>query len=108
MEAELGKRQGQRTDLANENQCGLLDIPQNFAEFSGKETLEIAAEKSGFGNKETYRQAKSVAHHATPELAQAMDQGHVAISTAARLANDGASPPAVAGERPVIIFLLHS
>lgn len=85
VEAELGKRQGQRTDLASENQCGLLELPQNFAEVAGKETIEIAAGKSGFGNKETYRQAKTVAHHATPELAQAMDQGHVAISTAAKL-----------------------
>ena len=63
MEAELGKRQGQRTDLASENQCGLLELPQNFAEVAGKETIEIAAGKSGFGNKETYRQAKTVAHH---------------------------------------------
>jgi len=76
--------------LASENQCGLLEIPQNFAEISGKETIELAAEKSGFGNKETYRQAKTVAHHAAPELAQAMDQGRVAISTAAKLAS--ASP----------------
>ena len=80
-------RQGQRTDLASENQCGLLELPQNFAEVAGKETIEIAAGKSGFGNKETYRQAKAVAHHAAPELAQAMDQGHVAISTAAKLAS---------------------
>lgn len=64
-----------------------MGLPQNFAEISGKETIELAAEKSGFGNKETYRQAKTVAHHATPELAQAMDQGHVAISTAAKLAS---------------------
>ena len=86
----------------------LLQLPPNLEEVKGKETAQIAAEKSGFGSKNTYRDAKTVAHHAAPELAQAMDQGRVAISTAARLANDGASPPAVAGERPVIIFLLHS
>ena len=89
-----GERRG-RPKQGNEQQGELVEpeLPQNFAEVAGKETIEIAAGKSGFGNKETYRQAKSVAHHATPELAQAMDQGHVAISTAARLTNDGADAP---------------
>lgn len=85
MEAELGKRQGQRTDLASEGQGSLLgELRKNFCEVN-KRTDQVAAEKAGFGNETTYRQAKTVAHHATPELAQAMDQGHVAISTAARL-----------------------
>ena len=51
------------------------ELPQNFAEVAGKETLEIAASKSGFGNKETYRQAKTVTENATPELIEAMDKG---------------------------------
>ena len=86
VEAELGKRQGQRTDLASVDQGGLLgELRRNLDEVPKGRTDEIAAQKSGFGNKDTYRQAKAVAHHATPELAQAMDQGHVAISTAARL-----------------------
>ena len=59
-----------------------------------------------------YPLSKTVAHHATPELAQAMDQSHVAISTAARVPNDGASPPAVAVEstvtNTVIIFSWRS
>lgn len=86
VEEELGKRQGKRTDLANENQAGLLELPQNFAEVAGKETIEVAAGKAGFGNKETYRQAKTVVESATPELVTAVDQGKVAISTAAKLA----------------------
>ena len=91
VEAELGKRQGQRTDLVSKEQGGLLEeLPVNLPEVESGETREIAAKKAGFGNKDTYRQAKTVAHHATPELAQAMDQGRVAISTAARLTNDGA------------------
>lgn len=85
VEAELGKRQGQRTDLANENQVGLLELPVNCKEVAGKQTAAIAADRAGFDSEATYRRAKTVAHHATPELAQAMDQGHVAISTAARL-----------------------
>lgn len=44
--------------------------PQNFVECKGKETAEIAAEKAGFGNKETYRQAKKVVDIATPELVE--------------------------------------
>ena len=93
VEAELGKRQGQRTDLASEGQGGLLELPGNCPEVKSGETREIAARKAGFGSDRTYLRAKAVAHHATPELAQAMDQGHVAISTAARLTNDGADAP---------------
>lgn len=87
VEAELGKRQGQRTDLASENQGGLLELSSNCDEVPKGRTDEIAAQKAGFDSKDTYRRAKSVAHHATPELAQAMDQGRVAISTAAKLAS---------------------
>ncbi len=73
------------TNLASERQGSLLgELRKNFCEVN-KRTDQVAAEKAGFGNETTYRQAKTVAHHATPELAQAMDQGHVAISTAARL-----------------------
>lgn len=93
VEAELGKRQGQRTDLANEQQGGLLELSSNCDEVPKGRTDEIAAQKSGFDSKDTYRRAKTVAHHAVPELAQAMDQGRVAISTAARLTNDGADAP---------------
>ena len=43
-------------------------LPQNFAEVAGKETRQVAAEKAGFGNAETYRQAKTVVTQAEPEL----------------------------------------
>ena len=69
------------------------EIPVNLPEFESGETREIAARKAGFDSEQTYRRAKTVAHHAVPELAQAMDQGRVAISTAARLTNDGADAP---------------
>ncbi|MCP5197682.1 MAG: ParB N-terminal domain-containing protein [Gammaproteobacteria bacterium] len=87
VEAELGKRQGQRTDLASESQGELV---QNFAQVelpgSGQKTREIAAKKAGFGNPETYRQAKTVVDHAEPELVAAMDRGEVSVSAAAKLA----------------------
>ena len=89
VEAELkamGERRG-RPKQEGEGQGGLVEkeIPGNCPEFQSGETREIAARKAGFGSDRTYLRAKAVAHHATPELAQAMDQGHVAISTAARL-----------------------
>lgn len=87
VEQELGKRQGQRTDLGSDP-GGLLGEPvQNFAQVeSGQKTIAVAAEKAGFGNKETYRQAKTVIEKAEPELVAAVDSGKVAISTAAKLA----------------------
>lgn len=72
-----------RNDLGNDGQESLLgELPQIFAEVAGKETIEVAADKAGFGNKETYRQAKTVVEKAEPELVAAMDSGKVAISTA--------------------------
>ena len=53
------QKQGQRNDLK---------LVQNFAqvnEDTGRKNIEIAAEKSGFGNKEAYRQAKKVVETAT-------------------------------------------
>ena len=97
VEAELkamGERRG-RPKQEGEGQGGLVEkeIPGNCPEFQSGETREIAARKAGFGSDRTYLRAKTVAHHAAPELAQAMDQGRVAISTAARLTNDGADAP---------------
>lgn len=34
----------------------------------------LAAKRAGFGNAETYRQAKSVTAHGAPELVEAMDE----------------------------------
>ena len=82
VEAEL-KAQGERR--GGDTSSGEQRNPQNFAECKGKETREIAAQKAGFGNPETYRQAKAVVQNASPELIEAMDNGSIAISTAARL-----------------------
>lgn len=84
IEAELGNRRGQRTDLKAEGQGDLLEteLPENFPEVSGKETRQIAAEKAGFGNETTYRQAKTVVAQAIPELVEAMDKT-ISISAAA-------------------------
>lgn len=86
VEMELGKRQGQRTDLANDGQESLLgELSVNLPEVPKGKTTELAAEKAGFGSDKTYRDAKIVVEKAAPELVEAVDQGKVAISTAAKL-----------------------
>lgn len=58
IEDEIGNRRGQRTDLVIENSNDDVfvdegtgnELPQNFAVIKGKETIEIAAERAGFGN----------------------------------------------------------
>jgi ParB family transcriptional regulator, chromosome partitioning protein len=75
IEEEIGNRQGQRTDK----------LPQKFAEVVGQETRALAAERAGFGNKETYRQAKKVVEEGSPALVDAMNTGLASISTAANL-----------------------
>ncbi len=88
IEEALGNRRGQRTDLgvcAENAQGGLR---QNFAEVAnGKRTDQIAAEKAGFGNKETYRQAKTVTEQGAQELVEAMDTGRASVSAAAEIAS---------------------
>ena len=73
VEAELGKRQGQRTDLVNEGQESLLgELSVNLPEVPKGKTTELAAEKAGFGSDKTYRDAKTVTEKAAPELVSAV------------------------------------
>lgn len=59
--------------------------PQEIAEIQkGQETRDFAAKKAGFGNRETFRQAKNVVDNAAPELVAAMDEGKVSILAAHR------------------------
>lgn len=71
-----GERRGGDTSL------GIQSNPQNFEECKGKETIEIAAEKAGFNNKETYRQAKKVINEAIPEIIDKMDAGILSVNAA--------------------------
>lgn len=95
VEMELGNRQGQRTDLPEKSddacQAELLDSERNeyskkpslnLDDVKGVRTDQLAAKKAGFGNKDTYRQAKSVVEKGTPELVSAMDRGDVSIHAA--------------------------
>jgi hypothetical protein len=60
---------------------GKTELPQNFAEAKG-ETNQIVADASGFGNKETYRQAKYIADHADDELIRQLDEKTISIHAA--------------------------
>jgi N6-adenosine-specific RNA methylase IME4/ParB-like chromosome segregation protein Spo0J len=62
------------------------DNPQNLAELKGKETRTIAAEKAGFGNAETYRQAKAIVENGAPELIAAVDANDISVSAGAAIA----------------------
>lgn len=79
IERQIGKRQGQRTDRQPVGK-----IPQVQP---GKKTRETAAERAGFGNDKTYRQAAKVVQNGTPKLIHAMDEGKVSISAASILAD---------------------
>jgi hypothetical protein len=77
IEEYLGNRQGQRTDK---------ELVENFPQVEpGRKTREIAAEKAGFGNDASYRQAKKVVEHAVPELVQAVDEKRIPVSQAAKV-----------------------
>ena len=74
----LGERRGNPEKLSDDTKL----IRQDFAELNGKRTDEIAAQQSGFGNKETYRQAKAVVDNAIPEITQKMDSGELSVNAA--------------------------
>lgn len=82
----IGERRG-RPKQENEGQGELVEkIRVNLPEFPEGKTTELAAEKAGFGSEKTYRDAKTVVEKAEPELVRAVDDGTIAVSTAAKLA----------------------
>jgi len=90
IEAELGKRQGQRTDLPAIAGKSPWVEGRNWdttgATSRGDRTsLDIAAKRSGFKSAETYARAKTVVEKGAPEVIAAMDSGDVSISAASAL-----------------------
>lgn len=81
IQRQIGSRQGQRTDRLRGK---VPEVPP------GTRTRETAAERAGFGNDKTYRQAARVVQNGTPGLIHAMDAGKVSISAASLLAGVGA------------------
>jgi DNA methylase/ParB-like nuclease domain len=78
IERRIGNRRGQRV--------------QKIAQVEpGQKTRDAAAERAGFGNHETYRQAAKVVANGTFRLIEAMDDGKVSISAASILADTDAN-----------------
>src|SRR5262249_36121484 len=74
IERQIGNRRGQRV--------------QKIAQVGpGRKTRDAAAGRAGFGNHETYRQARKVVESGKSRLIQAMDGGRVSISAASILAD---------------------
>lgn len=82
IEAEIGKRQGQRTDR---------ELPVNCAEVGqGIETRGVAASKAGFASTSTYERAKRVVEKAVDEVVAQMDAGELSIHAASVIADQPA------------------
>ena len=69
IERQVGNRRGQRVQKTTQVE-------------PGRKTRDAAAERAGFGNHETYRQAARVVESGTPRLVRAMDEGRVSIAAA--------------------------
>jgi hypothetical protein len=78
IEAEIGSRQGQRTDQELVGNCAQVT--------TGVKTREIAATKAGFDSPRTYERAKKVVEKAVDEVLAQMDSGDLSISAAAVIA----------------------
>ena len=57
----------------------------NKAELKGQRTADIAAKKAGFGNRQSYAEARRVVEKGSDRLVQAMDKKEVSVSKAAKI-----------------------
>src|SRR5881394_639814 len=76
IEAELGNRKGERTDL------GSIDPKSE----KGR-SADIAARRVGFADRQSFQRAKVVVAKGAPELIEAMDAGDIKIDAAAKIAS---------------------
>lgn len=83
VEAEIGNRRGQRTDL------GVEEEPRRPGGevASGERTDDLAAQKAGFTSGDTYRRAKKVVDHGSAALVKALDEGKIKPRPAAKVAD---------------------
>lgn len=78
----IGRAIEEQINRKGSNQYQKVEV-QNFAPpDEGKKSREVAAEKAGFGNPETYRQAKHVVDNAPTEITEKMDRGELSINKA--------------------------
>lgn len=76
---EIGRRIEEK--LSGRNHRPSKESVQNFAQFKGEKSQEIAAKSVGM-NKESYRQAKAVVDNGDDELIHQMDTGEKSIHSA--------------------------
>lgn len=55
---------------------------QTFAQVKGKKTIEVVAEKSGFGNREDYRKAKKIIESGNQDIIDSVDKEEITINKA--------------------------
>jgi ParB family chromosome partitioning protein len=67
--------------IAKENQGTRIDLTSDKL-LSNVDSNKKVAEDVGFGNKETYRQAKFVSENADEELIKALDEGQLSVNAA--------------------------
>jgi len=59
-----------------------ISLVPTLAQVKGKKTIEIVAEQSGFGGKETYRKAKKIVSYGDDELIEKVDTGQITVHNA--------------------------
>ncbi len=100
LEAEIGDRQGRRTDIQdgfasdavspdeNVGDYPTSELVENFPQVEpGAKTRDIVAKASGFGNARTYEQAKRVVERAVDEVIAQMDSENLSVNAAALIAD---------------------
>lgn len=78
---QLGDRRGPNQYSATNEDVQKIAHPRTSVR-----TREVAAERAGFGNAETLRQASTVVNLGAPALIEKMDSGEIAIAPAAQIA----------------------
>lgn len=79
VKAEIGSRQGQRSDLELRDNCPEVE--------PGERTDDFAAKRAGLGNRKTAERAEKVVEGGVPSLVEAMDSGQMSISAAVEVAS---------------------
>ena len=86
IEKQMQKRQGKRTDKIKATDNGDQPVAAGPQVEPGEKTRDVVAAEAGFASATERRRVGEVVEGGTEELVQAMDDGDVPVSTAAKLA----------------------
>lgn len=78
----VGKRQGMRTDIELVGNSPQVETTPD----KGEKTRDFAAKQAGFHSTDEARAVSTVVDRGVPELVEAMDEGELPVSVAAKLA----------------------